>query len=188
MAAADGSSSRSGSGGKKPAKLGNSGPASRSLRAHTWGSTAHLTRVAPLRANWLLNGTLFPLTLYHVRRRREQRTQDEGLWSGLPTVLREYASCRVNPAGKAHDKLHKGKRIDHDHAGDYSRLRHCPADGLGTALLGRLCGRLRGTRPQDREDFYRLLGAYRGVLKALIEYTESAGDSDWARWREERFA
>ena len=42
--------------------------------------------------------------------------------------------------------------------------------------------------PQDSENFYRLLGAYRGALKALIEYTESAGDSDWARWREERFA
>jgi hypothetical protein len=40
---------------------------------------------------------------------------------------------------------------------------------------------------RDGENFYRLLGAYRGVSKALIEYAGSAGDINWARWREERF-
>jgi uncharacterized membrane protein YccC len=38
------------------------------------------------------------------------------------------------------------------------------------------------------ENFYRLLGAYRGVSEALVEYTGNAGNIDWTGWREERFA
>jgi hypothetical protein len=41
---------------------------------------------------------------------------------------------------------------------------------------------------QDNENFYRLLGAYRGMSEALVDYAGSAGDIDWTRWREERFA
>ena len=41
---------------------------------------------------------------------------------------------------------------------------------------------------QDRENFYSLLGTYRGVSEALVEYAGSAGGIDWERWREERFA
>ena len=41
---------------------------------------------------------------------------------------------------------------------------------------------------QDAENFYRLLGAYRGVSEALVDYAGNAGGIDWARWREERFA
>jgi hypothetical protein len=42
-------------------------------------------------------------------------------------------------------------------------------------------------RVQDGENFYRLLGAYRGVSEALVNYAGSAGPIDWAQWREERF-
>ena len=41
---------------------------------------------------------------------------------------------------------------------------------------------------QDAENFYRLLGAYRGVSEALVDYAGNAGVIDWARWHEERFA
>jgi hypothetical protein len=37
------------------------------------------------------------------------------------------------------------------------------------------------------ENFYRLLGAYRGVSEALVNYVGSAGTIDWERWKEERF-
>jgi uncharacterized membrane protein YccC len=40
---------------------------------------------------------------------------------------------------------------------------------------------------RDGENFYRLLGAYRGVSEALVEYAGSAETIDWAVWREERF-
>jgi uncharacterized membrane protein YccC len=41
---------------------------------------------------------------------------------------------------------------------------------------------------RDEENFYHLLGAYRGVSEALVDYAGSTGGIDWARWREERFA
>ena len=40
---------------------------------------------------------------------------------------------------------------------------------------------------QDNENFYRLLGSYRGVSEALIEYAGTAHSVDWSRWRENRF-
>ena len=40
---------------------------------------------------------------------------------------------------------------------------------------------------RDGEDFYRLIGAYRGLSEALIEYAGSAEGIDWKRWRESRF-
>ena len=39
----------------------------------------------------------------------------------------------------------------------------------------------------DKENFYRLLGAYRGVSDALLEYSGNAGLIDWTEWREARF-
>ncbi len=41
---------------------------------------------------------------------------------------------------------------------------------------------------QDGENYYRLLGAYRGVSDALITYAGSTMSVEWAPWREERFA
>ena len=41
---------------------------------------------------------------------------------------------------------------------------------------------------QDGENFYRLLGAYRGVSDALITYAGSTMSVEWAPWREEHFA
>jgi uncharacterized membrane protein YccC len=40
---------------------------------------------------------------------------------------------------------------------------------------------------QDGENFYRLLGAWRGVSEAMITYAGSTGLVEWAPWREERF-
>jgi hypothetical protein len=40
---------------------------------------------------------------------------------------------------------------------------------------------------QDNENFYQLLGAYRGVSDALVDYAGSAHAINWNVWREERF-
>jgi len=40
---------------------------------------------------------------------------------------------------------------------------------------------------QDEENFYRLLGAYRGLSEAMIEYAGTAEGIDWDQWRESRF-
>jgi uncharacterized membrane protein YccC len=41
--------------------------------------------------------------------------------------------------------------------------------------------------PGERDNFYRLLGAYRGVSNALIGHAANASSIDWSRWQEERF-
>ena len=46
-------------------------------------------------------------------------------------------------------------------------------------------GALEGS---DIENFYRLLGGYRGVSEAAVAYAGTAGTIDWAQWREEVFS
>jgi hypothetical protein len=66
-------------------------------------------------------------------------------------------------------------------AGKINHLEERIKDVLDKAPDGQLSDR-------DEENFYRLLGAYRGVSEALVDYAGSAGDIDWTGWREERFA
>jgi uncharacterized membrane protein YccC len=40
---------------------------------------------------------------------------------------------------------------------------------------------------RDNENFYRLIGAYRGFSEALLEYAGTAENVEWQRWRESRF-
>jgi uncharacterized membrane protein YccC len=40
---------------------------------------------------------------------------------------------------------------------------------------------------QEAENFYRLLGAYRGVAEAAVAYAGVSGAIDWMSWYEERF-
>jgi uncharacterized membrane protein YccC len=40
---------------------------------------------------------------------------------------------------------------------------------------------------EDGENFYRLLGAYRGVSEAAVAYAGNAANIDWADWGEEKF-
>ena len=86
----------------------------------------------------------------------------------------------------------------------FQRLSGNPASGEQQALRTRVTGivthmeqRIAETfnntaggqlSDRDEENFYRLLGAYRGVSEALVDYASSSSDIDWAQWREERFA
>ena len=46
----------------------------------------------------------------------------------------------------------------------------------------------KGTfKPKDYENFYRLLGSYRGLSESGIKYIQVAGKIDWAHWQEARF-
>jgi len=63
-------------------------------------------------------------------------------------------------------------------------------------ILGHLEERIEGAldkapegklRAQEGENFYRLLGAYRGVSEVLVNYAGSTDVIDWAPWHEERF-
>jgi hypothetical protein len=63
-------------------------------------------------------------------------------------------------------------------------------------VMDRLEERIKGTldtateeqlRVRDAENFYRLLGAYRGLSEALVNYAGSVDTIDWAQWKEARF-
>ena len=85
----------------------------------------------------------------------------------------------------------------------FQRLSEDPAAGEREAfrtrlaeIMDRLEERIKGTldkaaegqlRVQDGENFYRLLGAYRGVSEALVNYAGSTGTIDWTQWEEARF-
>ena len=65
-----------------------------------------------------------------------------------------------------------------------------------TARLGDLERRIEETlntigegrlSDQEREYFYRLLGAYRGLSEAALDYATTVDGIDWSRWRESRF-
>ena len=46
----------------------------------------------------------------------------------------------------------------------------------------------KGTlNPEDYENFYRLLGSYRGLSESGVKYMRLAGKIDWAHWQEGRF-
>ena len=45
----------------------------------------------------------------------------------------------------------------------------------------------KGEFERDGENFYHLLGAYRGLSEAIIEYAGTAEGIDWDQWRESRF-
>jgi hypothetical protein len=40
----------------------------------------------------------------------------------------------------------------------------------------------------DEQNFYRLLGAYRGTSEALLDFAQQAAKVDWTPWYQERFA
>jgi hypothetical protein len=40
---------------------------------------------------------------------------------------------------------------------------------------------------EEGENFYRMLGAYRGVSEAVVAYAGNAASIDWAEWNEEKF-
>jgi hypothetical protein len=85
----------------------------------------------------------------------------------------------------------------------FQRLAEDPATGERETFRTRLDGfldhleeRIRGAMDRapegqlsdrDGENFYRLLGAYRGVSEALVNYAGSTDVIDWAQWHEERF-
>jgi uncharacterized membrane protein YccC len=76
-------------------------------------------------------------------------------------------------------------------AGPAAAIEQRLASGLGS-LEQRIDGIIEQTdtdmlSEEDSENFYRLLGAYRGVSEASVAYAGTADVIDWADWHEERF-
>jgi uncharacterized membrane protein YccC len=68
-------------------------------------------------------------------------------------------------------------RLDNILAGVESRIEQC-LDGSANVKLS----------SADEQNFYRLLGAYRGTSEALLDFDQQAAKVDWTPWYEERFA
>ena len=48
---------------------------------------------------------------------------------------------------------------------------------------------LRGqVSEEEGQRFYQLLGSYRGVSEAALEYARASDSIDWGEWREEKFS
>jgi uncharacterized membrane protein YccC len=91
---------------------------------------------------------------------------------GLQAVLQGLAE---NPAGAESGALRA--RLD----GVLERLEEKIKAALNKTTDGQFSD-------QEAEEFYRLLGAYRGVSEALVDYAGNADAIDWEPWSEERFA
>ena len=89
-------------------------------------------------------------------------------------VQATFQQLSKNPATSKQDVLRTwlNRMVDH--------MEQCIAETMDKASAEQLTDR-------DEENFYRLLGAYRGISEALVDFTETAGVIDWAPWREERF-
>ncbi len=61
-----------------------------------------------------------------------------------------------------------------------------------SVLEARIGETLRGTKKErasegELENFYRILGAFKGLSESGIEYSQIAERIDWTHWKEERF-
>jgi uncharacterized membrane protein YccC len=85
------------------------------------------------------------------------------------------------------------RRLAHDPASEARGDLRARLDALVDQLESRIMETVNashGTEIEEEEEvsFYRLLGAYRSVSEAIVEYAGRSALIDWERWREERFA
>ena len=80
------------------------------------------------------------------------------------------------------------QRLSEDPAAGERETFRSKIDGILDQLEERIKGTLNKApegkfSDRDGENFYRLLGAYRGVSEALVNYAGSANTIDWAQWK-----
>jgi hypothetical protein len=98
----------------------------------------------------------------------------------------DVRSWRLGVQGVAHGFARDPAYADSEHL--RSRVT-AVMDGLEEKITRTLDEVQPGSIDRDEaESLYRLLGAYRGVSEALIDFAGASGEIAWAPWREERFA
>jgi len=182
-----------------------SNPANAATRLERWKKAFHERELATLPAklgswaphldNWALSGTsaaqvqtlvtrLQSLTYRMQQLLREGNTPQAPLlvqnlltdFQAWHTGVQEtFQRLSGNPASGEQQALRSRVTDTVNH------MEQRIAETLNNTAAGQLSDR-------DEENFYRLLGAYRGVSEALVDYASSNSDIDWAQWREERFA
>jgi uncharacterized membrane protein YccC len=182
-----------------------SNPAHAATRLGRWKKAFHEREVATLPAklgswaphldNWALSGTsaaqvqtlvtsLQSLTYRMQQLFRERNTPQAPLL--VQHFLADFQAW--------HKGMHETfQRLSGNPATAEQQALRTRVTGIVNHMEQRLAETLNNTAggqldDHDEENFYRLLGAYRGVSEALVDYATSSGDIDWAQWREERFA
>jgi len=89
-------------------------------------------------------------------------------------VLEIMRQLSKDPAYRT--RLERG-RLDNLLTGLENRIRQCLDNKSESELSS-----------ADKQNFYRLLGAYRGTSEALLDFAQQAAKVDWTPWYEERFA
>jgi uncharacterized membrane protein YccC len=103
------------------------------------------------------------------------RAVGEGIEAWRNALARVFQNLSEDPvAGKSDVYRNKLKEI-------MDRMEQCIEDTLNQVDEKQLT-------EQESENFYALLGAYRAVSEAVIDYAYSTEDIDWVRWQEARFA
>lgn len=129
------------------------------------------------------------VTSVQVLVHRIEQLLDAGAVSQAESVVREL--CDDIEAWRAGIATTFGKWAKNPEAEPTAKLKERLATGL-TELEKRVeetVNRARGgVTVEEGENFYRLLGGYRGVSEALLAYAGTASAIDWAQWREERFS
>ena len=182
----------------------HSNPAYAATRLGRWKKAFHEREVATLPAklgswaphldNWALSGTssaqvqtlvtsLQSLT-YRLQQLFEERGNPQAQFL-LQQLLEDFRAWRIG-IQTSFQRLAEGPAV-----GERETLR-TRLDGILDKLEARIKDVLDKApeaqyNDQDAENFYRLLGAYRGVSEALVDYAGNAGEIDWAPWRQERF-
>ncbi len=72
--------------------------------------------------------------------------------------------------------------------GDHQHNMKAWLDGFETRVEETIDGIRDSMSEEEGEQFYRLLGGYRGVSEAALAYTKVAYAIDWDQWHEERFS
>jgi len=179
-------------------------PPHAATRLERWKKAFHAREVATLPAklgtwtphldNWVLSDTspeqvqalvtsLQSLT-YRLQQLFEERGNPQAQFL-LQQLLEDFRAWRIG-IQTSFQRLAEGPAV-----GERETLR-TRLDGILDKLEARIKDVLDKApeaqyNDQDAENFYRLLGAYRGVSEALVDYAGNAGEIDWAPWRQERF-
>jgi len=157
-----------------PAKLGIWVPhiSARVLPGNSAGKVHTLMaslQVLSYRMQQLLEACSDPQAQYLV----QQLLEDFKTWS--LRVQETFQQLSKDPAAGQHDVYRSGldKIMD--------KMETRIMDVMNKAADGQLSD-------QEAENFYRLLDAYRGVSKTLVDFIGDTDDIDWPHWREERLA
>ena len=120
--------------------------------------------------------------------RMQELLAEEDRGTQVPLLLQELQSDIKTWRARAEETL---QRLAGDYDAGEKEILQIKLAALVDHLEQRIVNALDSADDNQvtdlNENFYRLLGAYRGVSEALVECAGSAHTINWSRWQEEKF-